>query len=41
VKDQWLAGIKDEQVIKQKLQINPKDINIQLYQQTAIVTFHL
>ena len=24
-----------------KLQINPKDINIQLYQQTAIVTFHL
>lgn len=26
---------------KRKLQIDPKDINIQLYQQTAIVTFHL
>ena len=24
-----------------KLQISPKDINIQLYRQTAIVTFHL
>jgi quercetin dioxygenase-like cupin family protein len=24
-----------------KLQINPKDINLQLYRQTAIVTFHL
>jgi hypothetical protein len=24
-----------------QLQINPKDINIQLYPQTAIVTFHL
>ncbi|PKG42767.1 hypothetical protein CXF67_08545 [Psychroflexus sp. MES1-P1E] len=24
-----------------KLKINPKDINIQLYPQTAIVTFHL
>jgi ketosteroid isomerase-like protein len=24
-----------------KLQINPKDINIQFYHQTAIVTFHL
>ena len=26
---------------KEKLQINPKDIHIQMYGQTAIVTFHL